>query len=117
MPYRWWRGGGDSPTDIGNNFNGNQSITGTVYGSDHVAAPNVSAENNQDIIAGFFKNNADLGTNDALFAEHTGFGNAIHALNTQYDGTAATFEATAPGRNTRGVVATVRAHRVWRQSC
>ena len=93
--------------DTNNGFNGAQSIAGTIDVSGHVAAQNLSAENNQDITAGFFKNNANVGSNDALFAEHTGFGNAIHALNTQYDGTAATFEATAPGRSTRGVVATV----------
>jgi hypothetical protein len=70
--------------DQGNTFNGYNNFPGGI-----------GSENNQDITAGFFKNNASLGGNDALTAVHTGIGNAFHATNTQVEGRAGFFETTA----------------------
>ncbi len=56
---------------------------------------------------GFFENNNNTSSNDALFALHTGFGNAVHGVNTQFGGTAGLFEANGAGKVTRGVAATV----------
>jgi hypothetical protein len=114
--------------DIPNAFNGDQSIAGnmnlggnlttpgniTVSGTSGIFTGSVSisgvggvtAGGNTGQVAGTFINNANTNSNDALFAEHTGFGPAIHGVDTQYDGTAALFEATAPGRATRALVAT-----------
>src|SRR5260370_17701638 len=67
----------------------------------------VTAGGNTGQVAGTFVNNANLSTNDALYALHTGLGNAIHGVNTQTGGsTVALFESTYPGGPTRGMVAT-----------
>ena len=98
-------------TDQNNNMTGTINISNSVgnnAGSITIDPLNgLSVGSNTGNVMGTFVNNANTNSSDALFAEHTGYGNAVHGLNTQYGGTAAFFEAVAPGRGTRGVVATV----------
>jgi hypothetical protein len=47
---------------------------------------------NTGVVAGTFINNHNTSVNDALYAVHTGRGNAFHALNTQVIGRAGFFE-------------------------
>jgi len=53
-------------------------------------------EANTGAVAGSFVNNNNTNTNDALFALHTGLGNAFRARNTQVSGRAGLFETTNP---------------------
>jgi collagen type VII alpha len=98
-------------TDQNNNMTGTINISNSVgnsAGSITIDPLNgLSANSNSGNVMGTFVNNHNTNSNDALFALHTGFGNAVHGRNTQYDGTAALFEATAPGRATRGIVGSV----------
>lgn len=66
-------------------------------------ATTIESANNTDTVAGSFINNHNLGSNDALYALHTGFGNALHAKNTQENGRAALFESTKPFGTNEGL--------------
>jgi hypothetical protein len=62
---------------------------------------------NTGVVAGTFINNHNTSVNDALYAVHTGRGNAFHALNTQVIGRAGFFEnshtnSTSPVLETLG---------------
>jgi hypothetical protein len=83
--------------DTGNTFNGNEQMNGTLSVNGFL--------NGSGVTAGSFQITADLNSNDALFAQHTGFGNALHAVNTQNGGTAARFEANGAAQATHGMIA------------
>ncbi len=85
--------------DIGNTFNGNEQMNGTLSVNGFL--------NGGGVTAGSFQINANLNTADALYAQHTGPGNAFHAVNTQNTGTAALFEATGGSQATHAMIATV----------
>ena len=87
--------------DQGNSFNGNQLVSGAL-----TTTAGITASNNTDIVYGYFENNNNAGTADALYALHTGLGNALHAVNTQTNSTTALFESTYSGGSTRAMVAT-----------
>ena len=53
----------------------------------------LNVNSNDGNVMGFFENNNNTSTNDDLYALHTGFGYAVHGLNTQVNGQAALFEA------------------------
>jgi YVTN family beta-propeller protein len=83
--------------DIGNSFTGNEQMNGTLSVNGFL--------NGGGVTAGSFQINANLNTDDALYAQHTGPGNALHAVNTQNTGTAALFEANGASGATHGMIA------------
>jgi YVTN family beta-propeller protein len=84
--------------DIGNTFNGNEQMNGTLSVNGFL--------NGSGVTAGSFQINSNANTNDALYTQHTGPGNALHAVNTQNSGTAALFEANGAFGATHAMIAT-----------
>lgn len=86
--------------------NGNMGVSGTVTAAGlSTSIPNsefvgidpangVISSGNNGSVKGYFENNHNTSGNDALTARHTGFGNAIHGINTQVSGRAGYFETT-----------------------
>lgn len=79
-------------------FTSAQAFTGGMAIGQHGATPDqlLNVGGNTGVVAGVFTNNHNTSTNDALFALHTGRGNAFRALNTQVNGRAGFFENSHP---------------------
>ena len=73
-------------------FSGNVGIGMVAPGTNQL----LHVEANTGAVAGTFVNNHNTNGNDALYALHTGVGNAFHALNTQVSGRAGFFETGHP---------------------